>query len=85
MLTQSVLRMQLDLSEGQEAEDKRVGYKRALARAYVHSGQPDKAIPYLQELVGMSTTPAERLELLCSLADAEASLQPIPHRLIAQA
>lgn len=69
----ALLRMQLHLSEGQEAEEKLVGYKRALARAYVHYGQPQKAVPYLEELLAQSAAPRERLELLCSLADAQAS------------
>lgn len=63
--------MQLQLSKGQEAEDRRQGYKRALAQAYTPAGQPDKAIPILQELLEAAITPKERLQLLCSLADAQ--------------
>jgi hypothetical protein len=63
--------MQLRLSEGQEAGEKRQGYKRALALAYAPAGQPDRAIPLLQELLEAAIAPEERLQLLCRLADAQ--------------
>ena len=70
--------MQLRLSEGAKPEEKRLGYRRALARAYMQTGQPEKAIPHLEELLAATDSPEERLELLCSLADAQ--VRPTPCR-----
>ena len=63
--------MQLRLSEGVEPDEKRLGYRDALARAYVRSRQPGEAVPHLQALLAAAGTPQERLTLLCRLADAE--------------
>ncbi|BDA47118.1 probable tetratricopeptide repeat protein 37 [Coccomyxa sp. Obi] len=65
----------LELSDGLEPADKRMGYRRALAKAYLSSGQPQDAIPHLEELLkDESTSSVDRLDLLCKLADAQLAL-----------
>lgn len=74
---------QLELSDGLEPSDKRLGYRRALARAYLSSGQPQEAILHLQELLkDDSITPTDRLDLLCNLADAQVTSTWLPRKTV---
>ena len=70
---------QLELSDGLEPQHKRLGYKRALAKAYLTSGQPQEAILHLQELLkDDSISPTDRLDLLCKLADGQVTSTWLP-------
>ena len=70
---------QLELSDGLEPSDKRMGYRRALAKAYLSSGQLQEAILHLQELLkDDSTSPTDRLDLLCKLADTQVTNTWLP-------
>ncbi len=67
--------MQLHLSEG-EPEEKRLGHRKALASAYIVTDKHAKAIPHLELLLAAADTPEQRLERLCSLADAQVRSTP---------
>jgi len=55
--------MQLELSEGSEPTEKRDKYRRALIGAYIGSGQPQKAVGILDELLAWCSEPKEHLGL----------------------
>lgn len=56
-----------------------MGYRRALAKAYLSSGQPQEAISHLRELLkDKSTSPEDHLDLLCKLADAQVTRAATP-------
>ncbi len=60
-----------------------MGYRRALAKAYLSSGQPQEAIPHLEELFkDDSNSPDDHLDFLCKLADAQVSSQVVKIRAI---
>lgn len=66
------LHVQLELSDGLEAPEKRLAYRRALANALMQSGRYKEAVPHLEELLRDDTALTyARMELLCSLADAQ--------------
>jgi len=69
------LHVQLELSDGLEAPEKRLAYRRALANALMQSGRFKEAVPHLEELLrDDSALTCARMELLCSLADAQVTL-----------